>query len=218
MPRKIKDTGVYSIVNRVNGRVYVGSSSRSVCGRCKGHRESLLEGRHRNRYLQRAWNKYGAGAFEFKVLERCGPDKCVAREQVWIDRLRSADPRYGYNLSPTAGSVRGLKHSAESRAKKSQSAKEQFSTDEGRRKASEAAIRRWSDPEQRSMASMKSRGRKHTPEQRAAASARNKKRYADPLERKKMSDAAKRQWANPEFRAKRLSGYARKRHNRDIPL
>jgi hypothetical protein len=55
-------TGVYGIRNRINGKVYVGSASKSLAGRIRGHLSGLTKGTHFNRHLQAAWNRYGATA------------------------------------------------------------------------------------------------------------------------------------------------------------
>jgi group I intron endonuclease len=51
------------------------------------------------------------------VLERCSSAKCLEREQYWIDSLQSANQKMGFNISPTAGSQFGFKHSAETKAR-----------------------------------------------------------------------------------------------------
>jgi group I intron endonuclease len=114
------DTGVYYILNRVNGKCYVGSSTTSLQRRLKDHRRSLRRGTHENSYLQRAWNKYGESSFLFLILERCEPRVCLVREQHWIDKMRSRG--LCYNLCPVAGNcMGGRKHTLESRVKMSTS-------------------------------------------------------------------------------------------------
>lgn len=110
-------TGIYSILNLDNNKRYVGSSARSLKYRLKKHRRLLKRGRHPNRYLQAAWNKYGERLFEFSILEYCEPDICVEREQYWMDFYRAYNRDYGYNLSPKAGSCLGIKHSEECKKK-----------------------------------------------------------------------------------------------------
>jgi len=118
---KSNQTGVYAILNNVSGKVYVGSGSgiRGMHKRRLDHWESLYAGLHYNPHLQKAWNKYGASAFEFLVLEECGPQDCVKCEQWWIGCLKSSNRECWYNLSPTAGSPLGVKHSVETRRKMS---------------------------------------------------------------------------------------------------
>ena len=111
-------TGVYAIVNKVNGKRYVGSAAVNLYRRLYNeHLAKLRRGVHDNEHLQRAWHKYGSAAFVFQILERCSPEDCVRREQYWIDFYKSADGRFGYNKSPTAGSPLGVKRSDEFREK-----------------------------------------------------------------------------------------------------
>lgn len=104
----VLQTGVYAIVNTVNGKQYRGSAAVSFTRRWLVHRSTLNRGKHCNKHLQSAWNLYGASKFRFLVLERTSPEDCVAREQVWIDSAKGEGVIL-YNLSPTAGSVAGMK-------------------------------------------------------------------------------------------------------------
>lgn len=198
-------TGVYLILNLLNDKVYVGSTGESLSRRIRDHAKSLREGTHGNRHLQRAWTKYGPSAFRFRIVQRCPPSECLIYEQEWMDRLKAADHRYGYNICPRAGSVRGIVHSAESRVRHSKRAKLQFSTEEGRAKASAAANKRWEDPAEREKMAAKIRGYKHSPETCLKNSRTSKKRFEDPAERLKVAERMKRLWANPEFRAKMVT-------------
>jgi hypothetical protein len=55
--------GVYGILNTLTSRIYVGSSV-NVSRRWNAHRWELETGRHINKHLQRAWDKYGIDAFD----------------------------------------------------------------------------------------------------------------------------------------------------------
>ena len=117
---KIWQTGVYGIRCKVTIKIYVGSTARAgqrFEGRFYRHKWGLRKGKHHSKHLQRAWDKYGEEAFDFFVIERCSPDKCVEREQYWIDYHDAANPENGYNISPTAGNCLGVKRTAETRAK-----------------------------------------------------------------------------------------------------
>ncbi len=97
MPKII---GVYAITHRVSGRRYIGSSI-DVAGRWSRHLRYLRNRRHQ-RLLQRAWDKYGADAFDFTVVELCSVKELRVREQAWIDWSRAADPEFGFNHLPLA--------------------------------------------------------------------------------------------------------------------
>lgn len=80
--------GVYKITNTVDGKVYIGSSAVDIDCRWSTHRALLRTGKHYNRHLQRAWNKYGESVFTFEVVEP-GTDKKDVREKElsWIARF-----------------------------------------------------------------------------------------------------------------------------------
>lgn len=104
-------SGIYQIRNLVNGKRYVGSAV-TIRARWATHLSELRSGKHKNRYLLSSWRKYGERAFLFEVLENCPRNSLIEREQFWMD---CTSPEY--NLSPTAGSCLGVKHSEETRRK-----------------------------------------------------------------------------------------------------
>lgn len=121
--RKKPIIGVYQIRNLPTGKVYIGSSN-NVLRRWEHHREFLRKGKHRSKYLQRAWNKHGPEAFEFTVLEQMEDTvRLIECEQYWIDKTKCYKPRYGYNLVPIAGRTTGKRFSAAERARMSRERK-----------------------------------------------------------------------------------------------
>lgn len=120
-------TGIYQIYNKLNGKRYVGSTTKSFKGRWAGHRNALRRGLHCNRHLQSAWSKYGERSFAFSIIEKCLPESCIRREQYWIDKLSCCFNSKGYNGRPTAENNLGMKfgpHSKEHKAKIAKSVKE----------------------------------------------------------------------------------------------
>ena len=106
--------GVYAIKHETSGRCYVGSSV-SVRGRLNQHKVQLERGQHHSRYLQNAWNKYGAQAFTAVLLEKVEDrDTLAVREQAWIDALDSY--RGGFNARPNAENFFGMEWSEEQNA------------------------------------------------------------------------------------------------------
>lgn len=154
---------IYQIKNKANGKCYVGSAAQ-VNKRWNSHRSLLNKGLHHSPALQRAWVKYGSIEFEFAILERVADaQEVIAREQHWIDTLRAAHPRHGYNVAPAAGTRAGVPQpeamkeryraeragvpkSAETRRKMSEAAKGRPKSEAHRQKLREAAQRQFADP------------------------------------------------------------------------
>jgi group I intron endonuclease len=112
---KLAVSGVYRIVCAVSGAVYIGSSV-NMPKRFSIHIFHLKRGTHPNLRLQRAWLKYGEGAFRFDVLELVSPDKTslLRAEQCHLDAAFATEDCM--NVLPTAGSALGVKRSPEHRA------------------------------------------------------------------------------------------------------
>jgi group I intron endonuclease len=104
--------GVYAIVCD-DGRSYVGSSIK-VSMRWATHRYLLRRGAHGNRALQEAWDQQGPAAFRVIILEEVATGDLLQAEQRHIDRLLPTGTLFNRYL--TAGSARGLVHTAETRA------------------------------------------------------------------------------------------------------
>lgn len=95
--------GVYEIVNTENMHRYVGSSV-NIRRRWSEHKRKLRSGKHHSRYLQRAWDLYGASSFKFRVLTKiANPDDRIEVEQQFIDDLQPE-----YNMTPNASSPGGF--------------------------------------------------------------------------------------------------------------
>jgi len=90
-------SGVYVIINRTNGKMYVGQTQRKFSHRWNQHKASLNLGKHHNKHLQNAWNKYGEPSFEFVAVETCPRNKLQEMEQFYIDKYGTKNPVFGYN-------------------------------------------------------------------------------------------------------------------------
>ena len=105
-------SSIYKIINEINGKQYVGSSI-DTKRRWHEHKKRLRNNSHNNIHLQRAWNKYGAAAFIFIVVEVVElPSMLCEREQYWINSTPDK-----YNLELFAYSSRGRVMSEETRRK-----------------------------------------------------------------------------------------------------
>lgn len=95
---KQKISGIYAIINKINGKKYIGSSKSVNYRWNQSHRNELRKNQHCNNHLQNAWNKYGEAGFEFQVIEECNEEKLLEREGHWIEHYRSWEREFGYNL------------------------------------------------------------------------------------------------------------------------
>ena len=83
----LEKIGVYSIVNKLNNKQYIGSTSESFRKRWNLHKYHLRNNKHKNSHLQYSWNKYGEENFEFIILEKCDDkNKVLEIEQLYIDK------------------------------------------------------------------------------------------------------------------------------------
>jgi len=83
--------------------------------------------------MQRAWQKHGETAFEFKVLAICSRDNLLFYEQRFLDAWSPE-----YNTAPVAGSQLGYRHSTDSRRRMSAARRKDFSPMKGRKHTPEA--------------------------------------------------------------------------------
>lgn len=103
-------SGVYRWINKINGKSYVGSSINLSTRFYKYY--SLASLAKSNRVIDRALLKYGFSNFSLEILEYCGVDLTLEREQYYMDILNPE-----YNTVEKAGSTVGYKHTPESIAK-----------------------------------------------------------------------------------------------------
>lgn len=118
-------SGVYQIVNELNGKRYIGSS-KDIHNRVFQHRSELRRNSHHSQHLQNAYNKYGENKFYFCILEICENvrDTILFLEQKYLD----LNPEYNASTNATcpinvlqtdeikekrAAKLRGQKHSKE---------------------------------------------------------------------------------------------------------
>lgn len=123
-------TGVYTITNKTNNKIYVGSSTSDIDKRLYHHKIMLNKNKHKNTHLQNAWNKYGESEFNFEHLEYCDVEFCLSTEQWWINMLNVTDRKYGYNINPIASGTPNM--SKETIAKRAKTMKDNFKNEEFR--------------------------------------------------------------------------------------
>lgn len=173
--------GVYVIENTLTGDVYVGST-RTLAKRNRRHFRELEQGIHHSTYLQRAYAKYGADAFVFRVVEEVlDANMLIEREQHWIETLKPT-----YNMNPLATNSLGMKVSEETKQRllhySLSRTPEQRRLEQLGKKRSEETKKKMSE---------KASQRKHTEESKQKMAERKRGRTLSAETRKKMSEARK---------------------------
>lgn len=96
---------IYFIINKVNGKRYVGQTT-NFSRRKQNHISKLKHHKHDNIKLQNAWDKYGEENFYFEKItyENLTPEELNEEEIHFIEKYDSREN--GYNIAP--GVLTGL--------------------------------------------------------------------------------------------------------------
>lgn len=144
-----RTSGIYVITNLKDGKRWVGQAM-DMRERMYNHIGALRGGTN-SPYLQRAWNKHGAEAFEFSVLMKV-PECCLNFwEEHFIELFQTWRRGKGYNISRKASGpptispegrvkmawMRGRRHSEETKAKIAASNTGRVHSEESRKKISQ---------------------------------------------------------------------------------
>jgi group I intron endonuclease len=172
--------GVYQI--ELNGKKYVGSTTKGFKKRWGEHLSYLRKGTHINCYLQHVFNKYGEDALKFSILEVVKtPEEIIIIEQKYIDELKPE-----YNIAPIAGSLLGSRRSEESKKKMSEWQKGKKLSEETKRRISE-----FQTPEFRAHLTEINTGKKLSDETKRKISEASKGRLISEETRQKISKSNK---------------------------
>lgn len=97
-------TGIYKIVNMVNGKVYIGQSI-DIEKRWAKHRRNAFNPNDKgyNYPLYSAIRKYGVENFSFEILEECSRNELNEKEIYYIKEYKSNQKSYGYNIVEGGG-------------------------------------------------------------------------------------------------------------------
>jgi group I intron endonuclease len=92
---------VYVATNKINGKQYIGYTTKSLNTRIKGHLKKAYDknGKHYNYHFQKAIRKYSINNFSWDILFKCSnKQECCAKEIEYIKIYNSLAPN-GYNLT-----------------------------------------------------------------------------------------------------------------------
>lgn len=88
-------SGIYKIVNKVNGKIYVGQSI-DIKRRWRSHKFASKTG---NTHLYRSFRKYGLDNFEFIIIALIPKYALNQYEISYINYYSATDQSKGYNLT-----------------------------------------------------------------------------------------------------------------------
>jgi group I intron endonuclease len=115
--------GIYKIVHKESGKVYIGQSV-DIDRRIKAHSNWIKNPtRNINRYLYNYAKKYGVDSFDFSVIEECDISMLDEREMYWFNEFKDIC----FNVRPTPVTNRGIKRSEEFCAENSERQKKRMS-------------------------------------------------------------------------------------------
>lgn len=105
--------GIYFLYCSTNNKIYIGSSI-NMADRHWHHTKDLVNKKHSNSHLQRAWDKYGPSSFSFGIIENVDDKRNLKeREQYWFDTTNCYDSQIGFNICKIAENSLGYKHTQE---------------------------------------------------------------------------------------------------------
>ena len=90
-------SGIYCIKNIANNKVYIGRTN-NLYDRVIQHRKLLNTNKHANLYLQREYNKYSSENFIVLIVEECGVNALIEREEFFMIEFDSLNKEKGYNI------------------------------------------------------------------------------------------------------------------------
>lgn len=128
-------TGVYMILHRSSGKIYIGSSL-DIETRWKYHR-----GAYGSQVFHRAIRKHGVDAFDWILLEECNEAVLIEREQYHLDDRQPFGDR-GYNIRRIADRNSGVVLSEETKKRMSEARRGVPKTAEQREKMRQAGLKR----------------------------------------------------------------------------
>ena len=99
---------IYKITNRINGKVYVGQTVKTLKERFQKHCWSTTEkdNYHLNMAIKKAIKKYGKENFTIELIEEVEQNKLDEREVYWISFYDSYKKGYNCSLGGQNGATR----------------------------------------------------------------------------------------------------------------
>lgn len=181
---------VYCHTHVETGRRYIGITQKTWQHRWHQHCAQAVRSKGRWSHFANAIRKYGKSAFAHDVLEtHSSLEEANAAEERLIERFRTRDPNFGFNLMRGGGHV-------------PHPVKNPWLRPEYRAKSVAAAKARWDDPEYRLKCEAVQAKRWGDPIKRAEQSVRSKELMSDPAIRLASGKGTRGRHLSEEHRAK----------------
>ena len=92
-------SGIYKITNKVNNKMYIGSS-KNMPIRLNQHLKDLIADKHHSYKLQNDFNEFGIDAFTFEIIRVVNNESELKDiEQKYMDDYKCYEDDIGYNVS-----------------------------------------------------------------------------------------------------------------------
>ena len=165
---------IYKVINKINGKIYVGQTTKTLKNRWSGHIKASRNNSHL--LLHKAIRKYGEDSFFIEELATANSmQELNALEKDYIRKFDSLNK--GYNLTEGGDGMHGYSHSEETRKKiglsnkgktlsktaklnMSKAKTNQWKNKSYRKKQIQSAKERWKNEDQRIKQSIKRGGKK----------------------------------------------------------
>lgn len=104
---EMSKNGIYKIYCTNNNKSYIGSAACTKSNsptrigfnaRFLNHQTQLFMNKHKNAYLQNAYNLYGEDCFIFEIIEYCSPDDCAEKEIYYMELYKTMIYEEGFNI------------------------------------------------------------------------------------------------------------------------
>ena len=121
---------IYSITNLVNGRLYIGQTTKLNPEKRWTEHKNEANRNISNQYIHKAMRKHGIDNFVFDIIETCPDTKSLNEAEInWIEKLDTFGS-HGYNLTIGGNNTTGYRHTLESRQKMSTFQQQRINTPE----------------------------------------------------------------------------------------
>ena len=111
---------IYKITNKVNGKIYIGFTTKTLEERWKWHVSCSISPKY---IFHKSIKKYGSDSFYREILSESDNEEFLLKvmEPQYIAMYQSNNRDYGYNMTSGGEGIIGFRHSDISRAKMSES-------------------------------------------------------------------------------------------------